>query len=257
MKLLVINPNTTQAMTDEIYVVARAAAAPDTEIECVSPSGGPRSIEGFTDEVLASYHTVDVVAQTLGRYDGYVIACFGDPAVAACREISDVPVIGIAEAAFHMASLVAYRWSIVTVLPRVKPLIEEVVHRNGMGHCCASIRCTPLTVLEIEEDIERTKRMMLEEAEDAIANDGAEAILLGCAGLGPIDKIMQSALGVPVFDGTACAVKLLEGLHHYGVTTAKVRAYLTPEPKELVACPASLAPIYASKPMSLAGDVTP
>jgi allantoin racemase len=86
--------------------------------------------------------------------------------------------------------------------------------------------------------------MMLDEARDAIENDGAEAILLGCAGLGPIDKTMQEALGVPVFDGTACAVTLLEGLHRYGVTTAKVRAYLTPEPKELVACPGSLAAIY-------------
>lgn len=244
MRILVINPNTTQAMTDEIGIVARAVAAVGTEIDCVSPAQGPRSIEGYTDEVLAAYNTVDLVAQTRGEYDGYVIACFGDPALSACREIADVPVLGIAESAFHMASLVAYKWSIVTVLPRVKPFMEEVVHRNGMEHKCASIRCTPLTVLEIEEDIERTKRMMLDEARDAIENDGAEAILLGCAGLGPIDKVMQEALGVPVFDGTACAVKLLEGLFAYGVTTAKVRAYLTPEPKELVACPGSLAQIY-------------
>jgi allantoin racemase len=244
MRILVINPNTTQAMTDEIGHVARAVAAPDTEIDCVSPANGPRSIEGFTDEVLAAYNVVDLVAQTQGQYDGYVIACFGDPAISAAREIADVPVVGIAEAAMHMAALVAHKWSIVTVLPRVKPFMEEVIHRYGMEHKCASVRCTPLTVLEIEQDIERTKRMMLEEARDAIDNDGAEAILLGCAGLGPIDKTMQEALGVPVFDGTACAVKLLESLHAYGVTTAKVRAYLTPEPKELVSCPGSLAPIY-------------
>ena len=244
VKILVINPNTTQAMTDEIGKVARAAAAADTEIDCVSPANGPRSIEGFTDEVLASYHTVDLVAQTQGKYNGYVIACFGDPAISACREISDVPVVGIAEAAFSMASLVAHKWSIVTVLPRVKPFMEEVIRRNGMEHRCASIRCTPLTVLEIEADMERTKRMMLDEARDALANDGAEAILLGCAGLGPIDKTMQEALGAPVFDGTACAVKLVEGLHHYGVTTSKVRAYQTPEPKELVSCPVSLASLY-------------
>jgi len=244
MRILVINPNTTQAMTDEIGIVARAVAAADTVIDCVSPESGPRSIEGYADEVLAAYNTVELVARTTGDYDGYVIACFGDPAIAACREIADVPVVGIAEAAFHMASLVAYKWSIVTVLPRVKPFLEEVVHRNGMESKCASIRCTPLTVLEIEEDIERTKRMMLDEARDAIENDGAEAILLGCAGLGPIDKVMQEALAVPVFDGTACAVKLVEGLHAYGVTTAKVRAYLTPEPKELVACPGSFAQIY-------------
>jgi allantoin racemase len=244
LRILVINPNTTQAMTDEIGHVADAAAAPGTEITCVQPEAGPRSIEGAADEVLAGYHTLDMVAASRGRYDAYVIACFGDPALAACREVVTVPVIGIAEASFHMASLVAYKWSIVTVLPRVKPLLEELVHRNGMEMRCASIRCTPLTVLEIEEDLERTKRMMVEEARSAIAEDGAEAILLGCAGLGPLDKWMQEQLGVPVLDGVACAVKLAEGLNGYGVTTSKVAAYKDPERKELLACPGSLAPIY-------------
>src|SRR5438105_1771061 len=244
MRILVINPNTTQAMTDEIHHVAKAAAAPGTQVTTVQPAAGPRSIEGNADEVLAGYHTLDVVAGSRGQYDAYVIACFGDPALAACREVSSVPVIGIAEAAFHMASLVAYKWSVVTVLPRVKPLLEELIHRNGMELHCASIRCTPLTVLEIEEDIDRTKRMMVDEARMAIAEEGAEAILLGCAGLGPLDKWMQDQLGVPVLDGVACAVKLAEGLHGYGITTSKVAAYKDPEPKELVACPGTLAPLY-------------
>jgi allantoin racemase len=242
--LLVVNPNTTQAMTDDIARGARAAAGADTTIDCISPPAGPRSIEGFTDETLAAYHLVDVVAGARGKYDGVVVACYGDPALAACREVSDVPVVGIAEASFHMASMVAHKWSVVTVLPRIKPLLEEVVHRNGLERRCASIRPAPLTVLEIEEDLDRAKRMMLEEARIAIREDGAEAILLGCAGLGPIDKAMQAELGVPVFDGTACAVKMLEALISYGVSTAKVAAFLAPEPKELVGCPASLSPIY-------------
>src|SRR5438105_1455385 len=244
MRILVINPNTTQVMTDEIDKVAQAAAAPGTKVETVQPKAGPRSIEGSADEVLAAYHTLDLVAGTRGQYDAYVIACYGDPALAACREVSSVPVIGIAEASFHMAGLVAYKWSIVSVLPRVKPLLKELVARNGMEKHCASIRCTPLTVLEIEEDIERTKRMMVDEGRKAIDEDGAEAILLGCAGLGPLDKWMQQQLGAPVLDGVACAVKLAEGLHGYGVTTSKVAAYKDPEPKELVACPGTLAPLY-------------
>ncbi|MCW3008141.1 MAG: hypothetical protein JWP17_2767 [Solirubrobacterales bacterium] len=243
--ILVINPNTTQAMTDDIARSARAAANPGTEITAVSPSAGPRSIEGFTDEVLAAYHLVDTVAAARGKYDGIVIACYGDPAVNACREVSDVPVVGIAEASFHLASLVAHKWSVVTVLPRARPLIEEVVHRVGLQHRCASVRSAPLTVLEIEEDLDRAKRLITVEARAAIDEDGAEAILLGCAGMGPLDKVMQEELGVPVFDGTAAAVKLVESLISYGVTSAKVNAYLRPEPKELVDCPPSLAPVYA------------
>lgn len=247
MRVLVINPNTTQAMTDEIAHAARAVAAPTTELDCISPAGGPRSIEGFADEAIAAYHTLETVARTQGQYDGYVIACFGDPGLYACRELSDVPVVGIAEAAMHTACLVAHRWSIVTVIPRVEPFIAEAVHRAGLGQRCASIRCTPLSVLEIEQDIERTKRLILEYARKAIDEDGAEAILLGCAGLGPIDKSMQEALGVPVLDGVACAVTLLEGLHAYGITTSKAKAFLAPEPKELVNCPGTLVAAYARR----------
>jgi allantoin racemase len=243
--ILVINPNTTQAMTDDIARSAEAAAGPDTTITCVSPAAGPRSIEGFTDEVLAAYHLVDTVAAARGKYDGIVIACYGDPAVSACREVADVPVVGIAEATFFMASLVAHKWSIVTVLPRVRPLLEEVVHRAGIERRCASVRSAPLTVLEIEEDLDRAKQLISAEAAAAIAEDGAEAILLGCAGMGPIDKAMQAELGVPVFDGTACAVRLVEDLISYGVTTAKVAAYLRPEPKEIVDGPASLQDVYS------------
>jgi allantoin racemase len=99
-------------------------------------------------------------------------------------------------------------------------------------------------VLEIEEDLDRAKRMMVDEARIAIRDEGAEAILLGCAGLGPIDKPMQEELGVPVFDGTACAVKLIESLLAYGVSTSKVAAFMAPEPKELVDSPPSLNSVY-------------
>lgn len=244
MRILVVNPNTTQAMTDEIGRVAAAAAGPGTEVETVQPAAGPRSIEGNADELIAGYHTLELIASTRGRYHAYVIACYGDPALAACREVSPVPVVGIAEASFHMASLVAHKWSIVTVLPRVRPLLEELVLRNGMETRCASIRCTPLTVLEIEEDVERTKRLMVEEGRRAISEDGAEAILLGCAGLGPLDKWMQEQLGVPVLDGVACAVKLAEALHNYGLATSRVAAYKQPEPKELLGCPLTLTAVY-------------
>src|SRR2546428_14184334 len=102
MRILVINPNTTQAMTDEIHRVALAAAGPGTEVETVQPKAGPRSIEGFADEVLAAYHTLDVVAGTKSKYDAYVIACFGDPAIAACRAGSSLSAVGIAVASLHM-----------------------------------------------------------------------------------------------------------------------------------------------------------
>jgi allantoin racemase len=246
MKLLIINPNTTQAMTDEIRLLAERAAAPDTEITCLSPDAGPPSVEGHADEVLAAYNVLDVVASTTGEYDGYVIACFGYPALDACREIADVPVIGIAEAAFHLAAFVGHKWSIVGLTSRAEPFFEDLVTKYGFQQHCASIRCVPLAVLEIVQDMDRTKALMLEAAQRAIEDDGAEAILLGCAGLGPIDRWMGERLGAPVFDGVACGVKVAESLHGLGARTAKVRAYQQPRPKELGGCPSSLTRLYAA-----------
>jgi allantoin racemase len=244
MRILVVNPNTTQAMSDDNQQLATAAAASGTTVESLNPVDGPPSIEGHADEVGAAHYTRELVAETLGRYDGYVIACFGDPAVAACREIADVPVVGMAEAAIAMAGMVAHKWSIISPIPRGVPIFEDLVRRYGCEARCASIRAVQMGVLEIAQDFDRAKRMILEEARRAIAEDGAEAILPGCAGFGPIDKAMQADLGVPVLDGVACGVKMIEALNGYGVTTAKVAAYLRPEPKPLTACSDGLVAAY-------------
>jgi allantoin racemase len=232
VKILVINPNTTQSMTDSIGEVARRAASPGTAIVAVSPEYGPRSIEGHLEEAIAAAATLEYLQKTRGQYDAVVIACYGDPALFAARELLDVPVVGIAEASMLMACMVAHRFSIVSVLPRVKPMLEDLVRHHGLEARLASVRCTELSVLEIEEDPTVAERKLTAEARRALAEDGAEAILLGCAGMGPMDKSMQAALGVPVIDGIGAAVTFAESLLRYGVTTSKVAAFKTPEPKE-------------------------
>ena len=109
---------------------------------------GPETIEGHTDETIAAYHAIDLVAGRRSGYDGYVIACYGDPAVAACRELVAAPVLGIAEASFHMACLIAHRWSVLTVLPRLEPILEDLLVRDGVERRCASVRAVSLGVAE-------------------------------------------------------------------------------------------------------------
>src|SRR5262249_57223780 len=113
----------------------------------------------------------------------------------------------------------AHSFSIVTVLPRVKPWFETLVRMHGLESRCASIRTTPLSVLDCERDPEAAGREIVKASRLAIAEDGAEAICLGCAGMGPLDKTVAAELSVPVIDGVACAVKLIEGLVDYGLTT--------------------------------------
>jgi allantoin racemase len=233
MRILVINPNTTEAMTCDIEAQARRYAHPESEVEAISPRWGPASIEGHLEDELAAVATLEAVAERAGDYDGVIIACYGDPGLYAAREVSPVPVVGIAEASMLMACMIAHRFSVVTVLPRIKPLIEDVVARYGLSGRCASVRATSLAVLEIERDPDAAQREITAEASKAITADGAEAICLGCAGMGPLDRHVQEALDVPVIDGVAAAVKMLEALNGYGVATSRVAAFKRPEPKEL------------------------
>jgi allantoin racemase len=241
MRILVVNPNTTEAMTRDIGEAARRYARPGTEIEAVSPAWGPRSIEGHYEDYVAAVAMLEVVRERAADFDAVVIACYGDPGLAAAREISPVPVVGIAEASMLMACTVAHSFSIVTILPRVKPMLEDVVRLHGLEQRCASVRTTPLSVLDCERDPAAAGREIIKASRLAIEEDGAEAICLGCAGMGPLDKIVQGEIGVPVLDGTACAVKLLEGIVDYGLFTSRVAAYKAPEPKEFVNYPRQMS----------------
>ena len=140
MKILVINPNTTVSMTEAIGEACVKAAQPTTEITAISPRRGPRSIEGYVEDYVAAVATLETIAENRGRYDAFVIACFGDPGLHAARELVEEPVIGIAEAAMHMSCLVAHKFSIVSVIHRIKPLLEDMVKTAGMTDRCASIR---------------------------------------------------------------------------------------------------------------------
>ncbi len=237
MRILVVNPNTSEEMTNDIGEAARRYARADTVLETVCPDWGPRSIEGHYEDYVAAVATLEVIRERAADFDGVVIACFGDPGLPAAREVSPVPVVGIAEAAMLTACTVAHSFSIVTVLPRIKPFLEDVVRYHGLESRCASIRTTPLSVLDCERDPTAAEREIVKASLAAIAEDGAEAICLGCAGMGPLDKAVQEQVGIPVLDGTACAVKLIEGIVDYGLFTSRVAAYKEPEPKEFVGYP--------------------
>ena len=245
MRILVVNANTSEEMTRDIGEEAARYARPGTEIDAICPSWGPRSIEGSYEESLAALATVETIQERAADYDGVVIACYGDPGLHAAREISPVPVVGIAEASMLMACTVAHKFSIVTVLPRVQPLLENTVRLHGLEARCASIRTTPLSVLDCERDPTAAEREIVVAARQAIVEDGAEAICLGCAGMGPLDKAVEAAVGVPVLDGVACAVKMVEGLVDYGLSTSRAAAFKEPEPKELVNYPRAAEPVSA------------
>jgi allantoin racemase len=232
MKIKIINPNTTWEMTETIGQAGRSVAREGTEIVAVSPSFGPASIESYYDEFLCAPGLIEEVKRGEAEgFDAYIVACYGDPALHACREVTEKPVIGIAEASMYTASILAARFSVVTVIPRIKTMLEEMVSNYGFGHKVASIRTTPLYVLDIEKDPERCLETLREEARHAMEEDDAEAILLGCAGFADFANGLEAELGIPVLDGVVCAVKFAEAIVELGKTTSKYKTYRFPETK--------------------------
>ncbi|MBL8580661.1 MAG: aspartate/glutamate racemase family protein [Rhizobiaceae bacterium] len=217
-------------MTEKIGRAARAAASPGTEIVARNPATGPDSIEGYFDEAFSVPGLLREIAADPGA-DAYVIACFDDTGLEAARCAAAAPVIGIGEAAFHMASLLAHKFGVVTTLPRSIPAIENNLVRYGLSSRCARVRAADIPVLALERGEPATLARLEAEIFRSIEQDDAEAIVLGCAGMADLAGSLAERFGLPVLDGVACAVKLAEGLAGLGLRTSKLRAYATPAAK--------------------------
>jgi allantoin racemase len=222
MRIKVINPNTTASMTSKIGAAARGAAATGTEIIAVNPDKGPVSIEGHYDEAVSVIGLLEEVhAGEAAGVNGYVIACFGDPGLLAAREVARGPVLGIAEAAMHAASMVATGFSVVTTLERTRIITEHLVAAYGMTRFCRKVRATELAVLDLEDETAEARRIIAAECRRALAEDGSGAIVLGCAGMADLTRALSQQLGAPVIDGVAVAVKFVEALVGLGLGTSK------------------------------------
>lgn len=231
MKLLLINPNTSEAMTSGIAAAARAVAAPGTTVFATQPTFGPRSIEGHYDEAIAAAGVAEQVRLHGGGADAVVIACFGDPGLDAAREATSAPVIGIAEAAFHAASFLATGFSVVTTMTRTCVIAEHLVHRYGFERRCRGIHGTDIPVLALEDGGAACVDQIEAAAREALARDRSGAIVLGCAGMAALCATLSGRLGVPVIDGVAAAVKFAEALAGLGLHTSAHGDYARPLPK--------------------------
>lgn len=237
MRIKAINPNTTLEMTENIGTVADKYTRDDTEIVAVSPDKGPVSIESYYDDYLAIPGLLEEIRKDEDEFDAFINACWGDPGIKGCREVTEKPVVGIAEGSMYVANMLGAKFSVATILPRAKDLIEETVTTTGLSSKCASVRCTDLTVVETEETREAAVEALLEASELAVEEDGAEAICLGCAGMGGLDEELEKELPVPVIDSVGAAAVLAEGLVQLDKTTSKVMTYKSPEPKEIKGYP--------------------
>ncbi|MCD8537083.1 MAG: aspartate/glutamate racemase family protein [Burkholderiaceae bacterium] len=232
MRILIINPNTTQSMTDKVAVAAKRVVAAGTQIIARTSSFGPVSIEGYYDEALSLAGLLEQIR--LERdIDGVVIACFDDTGLDAARSLTDKPVVGIGEAGYRMAAMLSNRFSVVTTLSRSVPALEHNLLRYGLERQCVSVRASDIPVLELEHGKPDALARIEAEIQKAIEIDRAEAIVLGCAGMTDLAGGLAKKYQMPVLDGVACAVALVESMARVGLRTSRHGGYAPPPPAKL------------------------
>ena len=227
MRILVVNPNTTASMTQKIGKVARSIARPGTDIIAANSTNGPASIQGYLDAATCVPGLLEEVARHKD-VDAIVIACFDDTGLDAVRCSVDVPVIGIGEAAYHAASMIATKFSVITTLSRSVPGLEANLVRYGLSARCSKVRATDIPVLKLENQDPETINKLRAAIQAAIDEDRAEAIVLGCAGMADLMEQLAVEFGLPVIDGVSCAVAFAESLVAVRIKTSKFGAYASP-----------------------------
>lgn len=224
MLIKVINPNTSQAMTEAIERSARAVASAD--VRAVTAPMGPASIESHYDEALAA---PGVLAE-IGDADGYVIACFGDPGLDAAREVADGPVAGMAEAAMRAASYLGRGFSVVTTVDRSRGRTWDLAERYGVGRFCRGVHACGIRVLDLDRDPEALKTITAA-CRHALERDESDAIVLGCAGMTHLVAELTAEIGAPVVDGVQAATLAVQSLLTMGLRTGDRGEFAAPPRK--------------------------
>src|SRR3954447_14651140 len=238
-KILIVNPNTTASMTKTIGEAARAVAAPGTDIVDITSAMGPVSIEGFYDEAFAVPGLIQALLNA-GDADAGIIACFDDTGLDAARSAAPFPIVGICEAALVTAGQLAKRIAVVTTLPRSIVPLQELVRRYGFAERAVVTACN-VAVLDLEKPGSGAEQKLDAEISRAL-DKGAEAIVLGCAGMADLAAKLSQKFGVPVVDGVAAAVKQAEALAGLKLTTSRRGSYASPGVKKYDGILAPFAP---------------
>lgn len=212
MRLLIVNSNTTDSVTARIGDAARAAASPGTAIIAISAPFGLPLIVSRADWLVAGPATLAALAAHRGAYDAAIIACFGDPGLDAAKELLDVPVLGISEAAFHAACMRGRRFGVVSFTAALRPMFEDVLAHHGLVARCAGFRMGPAFSGDPGRVAEERADLLIELCRNSVELDGAEVVILAGGPLAGLAPVLAPHVAVPLIDGTAAAVRLAEAM---------------------------------------------
>lgn len=241
MRLLLLNPNTSVSMTDRMTSTAEAARAPDTVIIPMTATRGVPYIATRAEAQIGGAIALEMLAEQHMSIDAAIIAAFGDPGLFGARELFDVPVVGLAEAAMLTACMVGRRFAIVTFASALGPWYEECVAMHGLGERCAGILCLDTPFTSANDVAEHNEDLLVELANRAVRERDADVVILAGAPLTGLAGKVAHRIPVPVIDQVAAAVKQAEALVSLKLRKALAGTFRRPDPKPTIGLPGPLS----------------
>jgi allantoin racemase len=234
MRILVLNANTSEIVTEKVAAAARAAASPGTEIVAVTGTFGGRVIGTRAEHAIGEHSTLALVARHARGCDAVVIGVSYDTGLRAARELLDVPVVGMTEAGLLTACMLGGSIGVVTFGRRVLPLYKELVAGYGLASRIAAWRVLESTAAYGRAAHPELDREIVAAARDLVERDHAEVILLTGAVMAGVPERLQPDLPVPMVDCVVCGVRQAEMLASLRFPKPRAGSYASPGGRELV-----------------------
>jgi allantoin racemase len=222
MRLLIANPNTTEAVTEKLMASARVVASPGTELVARTAHRGVPYIATRADAVIGAAVALEMLAETHTEVDAAVIAAFGDPGLGGARELFDIPVVGMAEAAMLTACMLGRSFAIVTFSGGLVPWYHECLDWNGLRGRCAGIFALQGAFASLADVQSEKEEALVALANEVVSGHMADVVILAGAPLSGLAQTIRGRVPVPLVDGIQAAVKQAEALA--SLTPAKATA---------------------------------
>lgn len=241
MRILLVNPNITAAITERLRAAAQAVAHPSTRIVPLTAPRGVPYIATRAEAQIGGAVALEMLAEHHAGADAAIIAAFGDPGLMGARELFDIPVVGLAEAAMLAACMLGRRFGIVTFARALGPWYEECVAMHGLTGRCAGVRMLDESFADIEDVQEEKEDAIIALSQCAIVEDKADVVILAGAPLAGLAAKVADRIPVPVVDQAQAALKLAEALVALKPRKATTGSFRRPAPKHTQGLPTALA----------------
>ena len=245
MRILLLNPNTTETVTALMFEAARAVAAPGTELVAMTAPRGFPYISSRAEAQIGGAVALEMLAEAHDRVDGAIIAAYGDPGLLGAREAFDIPVIGMSEAAMLTACMLGQRFLIVTFARALCGWYRDCVAMHGLDHRCADVVALDQSFSSLADIGDDNLDSLVALANRALIEKEADVMIFAGAPLAGLAAKARARIPAPVVDPIAAAVKQIEALGALRPRKATIGSYQRPAAKPSIGLAAPLASYLA------------